>query len=490
MEFSEGLYNESRKTLTENGAVAYNTSGDALLDFFGTAGSLREADVERKERLFEDAYREDPLLATKCLFYVRDIRGGLGERQTFRELLRYLAEKHPEAVRPNISLIGEFGRFDDLYALIGTPVTEEVGVYMREQFANDEANMVLKRPVSLLAKWLKSADASSRVTRQLGIMTAGLLGMSVYDYKRRVKALRKYIDIVERKMSTNKWTEIDYETVPSVAMSIYRDAFKKHDKDGFDEYISDVSSGTKKINASTLFPYDILEKYNFSSYYGMRKIDNVLEEQWKALPNYVDGNASAIVIADTSGSMDGRPLNSAVALAIYFAERNTGAYHNLWMSFSEDSRVQRLQGNSLWEKLRNIDRSHWDCNTNLERAFEHILDIAVKNDVAPEEMIKSLIVISDMEIDQCTGNAKKWVFYDDMRRRFAEAGYEIPNIVFWNVNSRHDVFHADKNRKGVQLCSGQSASTFQTLMKSVGLTPMEMMMNVLTSDRYANVTIE
>ena len=493
MEFAQALNEEARKTYTENGATAYNSTGNGLLDFFGSAGSLREADETRKQRLFEEAFKEDKLLATKALFYVRDVRGGLGERQTFRELLRYLAFRHPEAVKPNIKLIGEYGRFDDLYSLVGTILENDVWDFFYNVFIEDEKLMKANKPVSLLAKWLKSADASSKATRELGILTAKGLNMTVYDYKRRVKALRKYIGIVESKMSSGEWSEIAYDEVPSRAMMNYRDAFTRHDPKGFASFLNAVNKGETKINASTLYPYDILEKYNWYSSYGwgnrqVVKEDAALEAQWKALPDYVGTEANALVIADTSGSMSGRPMNSAVGLAIYFAERNKGAFHNLWMSFSEDSKVQKLKGETLAQKLSAIDTNHWDGNTNLERAFMNILKIAVDNKVSQEEMVKSLIVISDMEIDFCAG--RSWSFYDEMAERYKEAGYEIPNVVFWNVNSRHDIFHADKNRKGVQLCSGQSASTFKTLMSSIGMTPTEMMVKVLNSERYTPITIE
>ena len=490
MDFASALDMESRKTFTENGATAYNTSGDGLLDFFASAGSLRESDVMRKETLFEEAFKVDPLLATKALFYVRDIRGGLGERQTFRELIKYIADKHPEAIIPNIPLIGEYGRYDDLYALTGTSVESIMWDYIKNQLAEDEENMKQGKSVSLLAKWLKTADASSEMTRKMGIATAICLGMTVREYKKKIKALRKYLDIVERKMSANEWNKIDYSTVPSKAMTNYRTAFYNHDSVGFNDYLNKVSNGEAKINSSTLFPYDILEKYRWFDPWGRHrtiKEDSVLEAQWKALPDYVGEEANAMVIADTSGSMVGRPINSAVALAIYFAERNKGAFHNLWMSFSMDSRVQRLKGDTLAQKLVSIDTDYWGGNTNLEMALMHILNIAVENEVKPEEMVKSLIIISDMEIDCCT--SANWSFYDEMKARYECCGYEIPNIVFWNVNSRHDIFHADKSRKGVQLCSGQSASTFKTLMSSVGLTPTEMMMKVLNSERYEPIRI-
>jgi len=491
---ASALVEEATHTLTENGATAFNTTGSKLLDFFGSAGALRNAEDVRIERLFADAAAEDKLLAAKALFYVRDIRGGLGERKTFRTLLRYAAIHHPEMVKDNIKLIGEYGRYDDLYALIGTPLESNMWGHVSEQLAADAAAMHENKPCSLLAKWLKTADASSANTRKLGIKTAVSLGMSVYDYKRLVRSLRRYIDVTEAKMSTRRWDEIDYEAVPSRAMMNYRNAFARHDKERYTAYLDKVSAGKASINASTLYPYDLIEAYLRENGYGhyffcfdnLHQIDSI-EAQWAALPDYVNGEVNALVIADTSGSMVGRPLNSAVGLAVYFAQRNKGAFHNLWMSFSRNSAIHSLKGETLAQQLASIDTSEWDMDTNLERAFENVLNVACANHVPQDEMVKSLIVISDMEINECASTS--WGFYDAMRERYANAGYEIPNVVFWNVDSRHDTFHADKDRKGVQLCSGQSAATFQQLMNSVGMTPTEMMLNVLGSARYAPITI-
>lgn len=493
MNFAEALAVDATHTFTENGATAFNTTGCKLLDFFGSAGSLRNADNLRVERLFADALAEDKLLAAKALFYVRDVRGGLGERKTFRTLLRYAAINHPEMIKSNIALVGEYGRFDDLYELVGTSLEADMWAYVASQLAADTQAMHDGKPCSLLAKWLKTADASSANTRKMGIATARALGMSVYDYKRNLRALRKYIDVTETKMSTRRWDEIDYEGVPSRAMMNYRNAFERHDADRYHEFINKVSTGEAKINASTLYPYDLIEAYLKESPQCRWGFDfknlahnDVIEAQWAALPDYVETEANAMVIADTSGSMYGRPICSAVGLAVYFAQRNKGAYHNLWMSFSRDSKVQTLKGETLAQQLAGLDTDHWDNNTDLERAFMHVLDIAQTNQVSPDEMVKSLIVISDMEIDYCTGS---WSFYEEMRDRYAAAGYEIPNIVFWNVESRHDIFHVDKDRPGVQLCSGQSTATFRQLMKSVGKTPTEMIMDTLNSERYAPITL-
>ena len=262
------------------------------------------------------------------------------------------------------------------------------------------------------------------------------------------------------------------------------------DCDRYSEYLAGLATGETKVNAATLFPYDIIEKY--ISRFGYHHIveDTLIEEQWKALPNYVEDGMNAIVMADTSGSMtcnNSRPLFSALGLALYFANRNVGAYHGLWMSFSMNPKIHHIKGSTLAKQIQNIDMSRWAYDTNLEAAFMKVLDIALKNNVPREEMVKSIIVISDMEINECVSS--KWSFYDEMKNRFERHGYDIPNVVFWNVNSRNDIFHADYNRKGVQLCSGQSASTFKTLVASIGLNPYQTMLKTLNSDRYACISV-
>jgi hypothetical protein len=193
-------------------------------------------------------------------------------------------------------------------------------------------------------------------------------------------------------------------------------------------------------------------------------------------------------MADTSGSMNGRPMATSVGLAIYFAERNTGEYHNMFMTFSERPSIIQVKGETLYQKVRNTMNAPWGMNTNLEAAFERVLEIAVRAHIPQEEMPKAIIVISDMEIDRC-GN-KQWSFYDKMAAKFEKHGYVIPNIIFWNVNSRHDVFHADSSRKGVQLASGQSVTVFKQVLENLGYNPVEAMENVINSERYNCITIE
>lgn len=483
MDFANAMKEESKFTRTENGAVALNTTSDARLDLFGTIGALRDADENRITTLFSEAYAQDKLFATKIAFYARDIRCGLGERKTFRTIIRYMAEHHPEALRPNLDLIGVFGRYDDLYELIGTPLEDDMWKAMKNQFEEDLKNLNEGKAISLLAKWIKTADASSTETRKLGILTAQKLGYPVYNFKRIVRSMRKQIGVVESLMSAGKWNEIKYPEVPSRAMMIYRRAFAKHDPDGFTEFINKADTGEVKINASTLYPYDIVEKILYG-----RENNKVLEAQWKALPDYVEQGTNALIMADVSGSMCGRPMATSIGLAIYFAERNTGAYHNLFMTFSGNPQIVSLKGETLEQKVRNVDKTNWDMNTDLKAAFKKALDIAEKNNVPQEEMPKAIVVISDMEIDYC-GN-KDWTFYDKMANKFQKAGYVIPNIIFWNVASRHDVFHTDAKRKGVQLASGQSVTVFKQVLQNLGYNPIEAMENTINSERYDCITVE
>ena len=486
--FEEVLRKEARFTETENGAVALNTTGNACLDLFGTIGSLRHANELRIRNLFCEAYREDPLFATKIVFYARDIREGLGERDVFQNLIHYIAIFHTEALKNNISLISEYGRWDDLYSLIDTPLENMMWKVMKDQFEKDYEDFKKGKPISLLAKWIRKPNTARKRSKQLGLLTAQNLGYKEIKFNRMVEAMRKHLKVTEVYMSKNQWNEIEYSNVPSKAMLQYRNAFQRHDEERFSSFINKALDGKEKINSSTLYPYDITSK--FLSYGLTNEEKNVLNAQWKQLPNYVEENQNVIIMADVSGSMksnNGRPIATSIGLALYFAERNFGAYHNLFMTFSEQPRICSIKGNTLEEKIFSIKTSDWGYGTNLKKAFLLILDLAVENEIPQNEMPKTLVVVSDMEID-ASGN-EHWTFYEEMENKFRSAGYEIPNVIFWNVNSRNDVFHADSTKKGVIICSGQSINTFKQLMGSINKTPVEFMESVINSERYEKITI-
>ncbi len=489
--FVTALRQEDNLTLTENQAVALKSTYSSLVDLFGQIGAFRNRTDNDIETAFSKAFAEDKLLATKMAFYARNIRGGLGERRTFRIIMRFLAKLYPEIVKKNLIHIPVFGRYDDLYEFIGTNVEPAMWSLIKEQWESDIQNMINNQPVSLLGKWLKSINTSSKESKALGKLTAKNLGLSEQQYRKMLAALRKYLDVVEVKMSSQRWDQINYSGVPSRAMSIYRNAFKKHDENRFNEYIDKVSKGKEKINAGTLYPYDILEKMGlsygyFDKNFTFRNYDKVLEEQWKALPNYIEGENNVLVMADTSGSMSGRPICTSIGLAIYFAERNHGVFNNTFMTFSSRPSLVQLKGNTLYEKIKCVPAIV--DNTNLEAAFKLILNTAVKNKLSQEDMPKSLIIISDMQFDAQT-NDSDMTWHDAMVKMYNENGYEMPNIIYWNVDSRRDTFQVTSEYKGVQLASGQSPSVFKSILNNIGKTPYEAMIDTLNDPVYDCIVV-
>ena len=484
--FVNALKRESNITTTENGMQCLKSTTSALVDLFGTIGALRSRSDDEIIQKFVKAFCEDRLLATKMSFYARDIRyGGLGERRIPRVIWKYMANNYSDIVNKNIALIPKFGRWDDLYCLIDTPCESKMWETIRSQWTVDNDNMRAGKPISIMSKWLPSVNASSKTTVANGKRTATALGLSYATYRKALSKFRAYLSVVETMMSSNKWGNIDYEGVPSKAMNNYRSAFAKHDNERFSAYLADVSAGETKINSSTLFPYDIAEKY---MYHSNRWCNPVLEEQWKALPNYVVNDDNILIMADVSGSMWGRPMATSVGLAIYFAERTHGAFANSFMTFSSTPELVQLQGNNLMEKINNAMSAHWGMNTNIKAAFDLVLKTAVNHHVPKNDMPKAIVIISDMNFDACAIRGG-WDFYTQMKNDFANAGYDIPNIVFWNVDSRNDAYHAVSKYEGVQLMSGESASVFKTMLENIGTTPYQAMLNVLNSEVYNDITV-
>ena len=482
MALLESIRNELNYTNTENGALALRSTLDPLTDLFAVSGALRERSEEEIESLFARALSEDRLLAARLAFYTRDIRGGLGERRTGRILFRYLAKYYPELFAKNAALISEYGRYDDLVYLVKY-APDIIVPLLKKQLEDDLAHMKKGEPVSLLAKWLPSVNTSSKISSENGKYLAKAFHMSEKKYRRTLSALRKHLNVTECSLSSKNYQSILYPEVPSGAMMKYRRAFHRNDSERFSSYLEKLESGEEKINASTLYPYDIVEKYLYSDI----GEDPVLEKQWESLPNYVEGEHRFLVMADVSGSMRGRPMATSVGLALYFAERNKGTFANTFMTFSARPELVTIRGNNLFEKLNSICRADWGMNTDLEAALRTVLFAAINENTPKEEMPDSIVVITDMEIDSCT--CGEHLFYDRMKNLYELFGYEIPNIVFWNVNSRKNTYHASFDRKGVQLASGQSPSVFASLAKGIGYTPYEYMCSVLNAERYQAVTV-
>ena len=496
MNFAQSIKNTNTNTTktTENGAFAYSTTQNALLDLFAQIGALRPRSENEIRQKFAEAFQIDNLLATKMLFYAGNIRGGLGERRTFRICLKWLAQNHPSIVKQNIANIPHFNRWDSLFTLVGTPCEEFMWDYIG-QVLNADLSMVAQckkdhtvRSITLLAKWMPTETASAKETKKLAKTAIKELGLTPRQYRKMLSALRNYLKVVERSMSKQEWDAIQYAAVPSYAMKNYRKAFAKHDPEGFTAYKSSLVKGEAKVNASTLFPYDLVDQYMHKCQWR----DDIIEAQWKALPNYVSGENNIIVMADVSGSMSwhgGRPMATSVSLATYFAQRNSGYYKNLYMTFTDKPHFIHLRDRcSLYDAVRSVMSTDVGYSTNLAKAFDEILDHAVRNRISPKEMPKALVVISDMEIDQYMRPGYKWPFLDVMRGKFAMYGYTLPKIILWNVEARNDTFLSQS--PDVIHVSGQSASTFRNLCQTLdGKTAWDFMVEVLNDKQYDCVKV-
>lgn len=474
----ENLEKETNFTTTENQAKTHKSSLSSLVDFFGLGAALRSRDEQEIISLFSKAFAEDRLLALKALFYIRDVRGGQGERKTFRTILKWLANNYPEVVSQNLEVIAEFGRWDDLLALEGTKCWQETLNIIK----NEWTSSLNSHKPSLMFKWLPSINTSSKETRRLAKIICKALQMKEKEYRQSLAKFRSALNVVEKDMCANNWKEINYSSVPSKATLIYKDAFQKHDKERYGQFIADVKKGKVKINASVTYPYEIVERI-----LDHQDQSETLDVIWEALPNYLEGNEhEGIVVADVSGSMAGRPMAVSISLALYFAERNKGPFKDYFMTFSENPELVKVEGNNIREKVMNLSQADWQMNTNLVAVFDKILETATKHNVVQSEMPKNIYIVSDMEFDAaCEGDVEQQqTNFEVIQRKYQEHGYQRPNLIFWNVNSRNNQAPITKDDKGTCMVSGCSPIIFKTLLEGGEITAYDVMIKVLSNERY------
>lgn len=463
MDFLGRLGKETNITSTENGAKAYSTTGHACLDFFAL-GAAKRKNINQAVQLFRRALAEDPQTAIRTLFYIRDIRGGQGEREIFRYCLVWLSETHPYVLNKIVNFIPEYGRWDDLLVSVPTIVS---GRIIRRQLDIDAK---ATHP-SLLAKWMPSkGPLAEELATAIGCC-------SERAYRKKLSKIRKKLNLLETQMSENRWSDIEYQKLSGQAFRKHTKAFARHDHERFDEFMhrAKVSGekGEKIIHAGTVYPYEVLDLLYDKQYVAA-------DAFWANLPDYpLQG---ALVLCDTSGSMYGRPLDIAISLALYYAERNKGYFHNCFMTFSEHPELQKVLGSTLRDRLNNLSHADWDMNTNIEAALDVIFKVAQQS--KPDEVPKTLLIISDMEFDQCTERDK--TPYEANKAKWEAADLTMPTVVFWNVDSRQNQTPT-YNEKGALLISGASPSAFKFVTE--GKSPLELMMKVINSPRYNQIVL-
>lgn len=492
--FLNGLKNQTNFGYTENGAIKRNSTKSALLDMFALGAAYRKRSEEDCILLFKNAYNENPEYALKCLFYIRDVRGGQGERRFFRICLNWLAKTHPEAVIRNIEFIPEFGRWDDLYCLMDTEAESVALELIKNQLILD---LTCDTP-SLCAKWVKSENASSKETRVLGEKTRIFFGMSHRNYRKMLSLLRSKVNVLEKLMSENQWDEIKFDKIPSKAGIIYKNAFARRDviKEKYERFAKDK---TTKVNAAALYPHEVVAKALQCRYRSMDNTDRLMvNKYWENLPNWVkDANFNGICVCDTSGSMAGTPINVAISLSLYCAERAGGPFANHYISFASRPQLIETNGVDFVDKVRRIYDTNLVDNTDIEAVFDLLLNNAIKNNCTQEEIPQNIVIISDMQVDAARGvgrhynyNTNRWevtpnipmeTLMESIRRKWMTNGYQLPHLVYWNVDARDNTILDGGNN--VSYVSGFSPSIFRTIL--TGKTNYDLMLEVLNDKRYA-----
>jgi len=469
--FINNLKAETNYTETENGAVALSSTLNSCLDAFGSLGAMRDSEEERIIKIFSLAFAENRETTMRMLFYMRDIRGGQGMRRVFRVIVKWLAENKPEYVINNLDNFLEYGRADDMICLLDTSIKEAIANWILNQLNKDYDAYLANEPISLLAKWLPSENASSATTKRYARTLCKLIGYKYSIYRQILSTLRAYSNVVECKMSANNWTEIKYDQVPARAAMIYSDAFYKHDEEGYTNYITDVATGNAKVNAASLFPVDIVNKAK--AYHVSHKDIILLDAMWKSLPNYVaDQEETGICVVDVSGSMTGTPMDVAISLGAYLADKCRGPFQNHFITFSSHPKLVEFKGANIVDKVHNCMSADWGMNTNLEAVFDLILNTAVNNSTPAEDMPKKLYIISDMQFDDAAGDyvwdghPRKKSFMQQMKEKYIEAGYDMPTIVYWNVRaSECGMFQDTFEGENCCMVSGYSPSLFKSIIE-------------------------
>lgn len=458
------LVNATRQynSTTANGAITHSTSRDYCLDLFFLAGASRRMSESDIILAFDRAHGQNKNLAYKILFWARDARGGAGEKRFFQIVMKHISKIDAYEYDQLAIYIPEFGYWKDIFK-IENPNENNLS-YLKTQL--DESSNA-----NLLAKWFPRKGKWFVAMHQY-------LKMTPKEFRKKLVSMTK---VVETQMCANDWDLINYSQVPSVAMNKYRQAYFNRDGKRYAEYIQDVQAGKQKINASVLFPHQL--------YQAICKGDDTdaVEAQWYSLPDYMEGSTERIIpVCDVSGSMDGLPMDVSISLGIYISERNKGIFKDAFLTFSESPEMNYLSG-SLSQRMRQLQRADWGMSTNLQATFDLILNSAIRESLPESEMPTKLLIISDMEFDSaCQGVTN----LDSIKAKYSNAGYKMPEIVFWNVNGRLGNVPASVDDSGIGLVSGFSPSVLKGVLKGELYSPIQLMLDTVDTARYSCIGTE
>ena len=494
-ELLKNLKNEGNKTYTTNGAITYKSTLNKVYDLFAQGAAMRGASDSDCILMFKEAYEEDATMALKCLFYIRDIRGGQGERRFFRLAIKWLATQYPNEMENLIRLVAEYGRYDDLFELFDTPLESYMMGYIKWVIDKNEDHLVYK--------WMPSINTSSHDTRERGRKFAREFGMSEKQYRKMLSEGRKACHLVETLMSQQKWDQIAFDKLPSRAGILYSKAFARREETA-ERYKEFMSSKTTKVNAGALYPYDVVFKArevmgvnNYWNDFAIPMNDPnrlAANKYWDNLTDYFNGaTLNALCVCDTSGSMTSNyysniaPIDVAISIALYTAERANGPFKNHFISFSSRPTLIETRGVDFCDKVKRIYEQNLCENTNIEKTFDLVLNTAITNHLSQDDLPQSLIVISDMQFDMAQDYRSHYnnthTLMEAIEQKWNRAGYKMPQLIFWNVNAASGGGNIPmKNKDGVTFISGASPSIFTSIL--TGKTGIQLMYEALLSKRY------
>ena len=451
--------------ITENKDIAYATTQSKNLDFFGIAGASRH-NPNQVLKLFKEALAEDFELAILNLFYLRDIRGGLGERDCFRICFEYLCNEYPRIAKELFEFVIEYGRYDDLFVGLKSKVEDDLISLIKAQLIKDIQTKKEDGSCSLLAKWMPSVNASNPKTIRKAIYLADKLGYSKKEYRQMLSMLRKDL-IIENNLRKNDYT-FDYENVPGKAFLKYRQAFVRNDEERYYQFIQDVKDGIVEMKSKTVYPYEIVKEFKW----GMSETEkDAMNTRWNSLTRN-SSLENTIVVRDGSSSMTwfkGLPMYIATSMAILCSEQLKDCFKNSFITFSSRPELVYLPKNdSLFDKLY-ITYRYDDCShTDIEKVYDLIYKTSLK--------IKKVIIISDMEFDYGTKNVPT---YESIEKKFKDSGIPLPTMVYWNVNARGIHFASNIKHPNVQFVSGASTSVIDSIMNGESVDAVTLMKKAL-----------
>lgn len=490
-EYLKNLKEDTNYTLTENGGITHRSTLNKVLDMFAMGGVMRSRSEDDIITMFKQAYEENATLALRCLFYLRDARMGQGERRFFRICMKWLANEEPAEVINLLPLIGEYGRYDDIFALEGTPCEKRMFKYLYDVVSQNNDHLVFK--------WLKSENCSSKESKRLAYKTRIAFGMTSREYRKMLTEGRKACNIVESLMSQQHWNQIEFDKLPSRAGLLYKNAFM-HREETKERYAAFMRNKTSKVNASVLTPVDIAHQI-FSSYFPTDVERAAWQKYWDNLKDYYNGKEEpGIAVVDVSGSMYGKPLEAAVSMGAYIAERGKGPFKNHFITFSTNPQLVEFEGVDICDKFTRAENADWGGSTDIEAVFDLLLKTARKHHTDPADMPQTLYIFSDMEFNACVNTDVGYTYNYERRvraanqyidtvietqgKKWAQFGYKLPRIIFWNLDARQENIPAIG--PGFSYVSGFSMNMVEQILS--GKDGWDLCLEKLNSERYSLIT--